>query len=333
MNAVRGWIPLSMPPPAWISADAPEIDVVLSSRGRVMRNLAGHRFPHTASDQERISVMQEVLGAVKSTTLDLDVFRSLTVAERDYLVGCRLVSPEFPWTEPGRAVLLDHRNALSIMINEEDHLRVQALSAGLSLPTAEQATMHAVTALSYQLEFATSPRYGFLSASYINVGHGRRLSAMFHLIGLAQSRRLHSVINALGLRKIVVRGLFGESSRAIGAFAQISTTGQNNAEFSGACEYLLSEERLARTALGRSRLQESANRAREFVLSSPTLTLADSLRTLAWLRWAAASEIPGFHIKPREVDLALAVLETSNATNPQQQARQRAQFLRQVIEA
>jgi protein arginine kinase len=219
------------------------------------------------------------------------------------------------------------------MINEEDHLRVQALSAGLSLETAEQAAMHAVTALSYQLEFATSPDYGYLSASYINVGHGRRLSAMFHLIGLAQSRRLHSVINALSLRKIVVRGLFGESSRAIGAFAQVSTTRQNHAEFAGACDYLLTEERLARTAVGRVRLQEKANQAREFVLSSPVLSLADSLRTLAWLRWAAASEIPGFHTKPRDVDMALAVLESRNSTAPQQQARQRAQFLRQVIEA
>jgi protein arginine kinase len=277
--------------------------------------------------------MRQILDAAKASPLDLDVHRSLTVAERDYLVGCRLVSPEFRWTEPGRAVLLDRRNALSIMINEEDHLRVQSLSAGLSLESAEQAAMQAVTALSYNLEFAVSPKFGYLSASYINVGHGRRLSAMFHLIGLAQSRRLHSVISALSSRKIVVRGLFGEASRAVGAFAQISTTAQNNAEFAGACEYLLREERLARIAVGRARLQEKANQAREFVLGSPILSLADSLRALAWLRWAAASEIQGFHIKPREVDMALAVLESRNSASPQQQARQRAQFLRQVIEA
>jgi protein arginine kinase len=296
-----------------------------------MRNLAGYRFPHSADEAELTEVMASVLKAAKEIPHGLEAFKSLTNAERDYLVGCRLLSPEFEWTLVGRALLIDPQRSLSVMVNEEDHLRIQALTAGLSLRAADRSVTSAVAALGYRLDFASSPQYGFLAASYINVGAGMRLSAMVHLIGLAQSRRLQSVIAALAQRKIIVRGLFGETSRAIGAFAQISTLGHNDAEFAGACEYLMREERSARREIARSRLIERANHAREFVLSSPALTLADALRATGWLRWAASAELDGFHVRPREIDMALTVLEIRQTTQTQTAARQRAALLRHVL--
>ncbi len=293
-----------------------------------MRNLRGHLFPNKAEEAELMEIMKLVLAAAKESQPGLEVFKGLTNAERDYLVGCRLVSPDFEWTLPGRAVLSDADRSISLMINEEDHLRVQALSAGWSIENCEHAAQSCLTALEARLTFAFSPDFGYLSASPFNCGVGRRQSSMFHLIGLAHHRRLPSVIKALAAKGIAVRGLFGESSRAVGAFAQVSVIGGLKSEFSGACEYLLSEERSARRAVGRDMLLEKAVQAQDFAIGSPSITLADALRVLAWVRWAASEKIQGFAISTRDVDAALTTLELRPTAVEEVTGRQRADALR-----
>ncbi|MDR3692543.1 MAG: hypothetical protein P4L46_24395 [Fimbriimonas sp.] len=322
----------SMPKPAWLSEDAPEGDVVLSSRMRVMRNLRAHRFPNRADESELMQIMSAVLEAAREVLPLLEVFKGLTNAERDHLVGCRLVSPDFEWTLPGRAFLVDAGRSISLMINEEDHLRIQALSAGWSLRNCERTCYECLDALESKLQFAFSPEFGFLSASPFNCGEGRRLSGMFHLIGLAHERRLPSVIKALAAKGIAVRGLFGESSRAIGAFAQVSTIGANRTEFAGACDYLVNEERTARKNVGRTVLQDRAAQARDFALSSPTLSLADSMRVLAWIRWAANDGIAGFGMSPRAADATLTTLELRTPAREEVAGRQRADLIRAMVE-
>ena len=321
----------AMTPPAWLSVDAPDSDVVLSSRVRVMRNLAGFRFVHRESEAELQAIMGRIFAASQASGLDLQTFKNLTNMERDYLVGCRLVSPDFEWTLPGRAVMVDPLRCLAVMVNEEDHVRFQALTAGLSFFNANEIAGQAVYAFGQRLEYAFSPAFGYLSASHINLGAGKRISAMFHLIGLANARRLGGVITALGARSISVRGLFGESSRAVGAFAQVSVLSGNLQEFQGACDYLLQEERKARSEIGWDRLSQRAKQAREFALSSRMISLADALRVLAWIRWAGTSEIPGFHLKPREIDGALADLEIRGSVAEETACRTRADSLRAVI--
>lgn len=319
----------SMPKPAWLSEDAPHGDVVLSSRTRVMRNLRGHRFPNRADTAELQEVMRKVLAA--ADPLELEAHKALTNAERDYLVGCRLLSPDFEWTQPGRALLLSGDRSISVMVNEEDHLRIQAISAGWSVENSDSLALHWLDRLARQLEFAGSPRYGFLAASPTNLGDGRRRSAMFHLIGLAHARRLPAVIKALLARGIVVRGLFGEASRAIGAFAQVSVLRATHEEFAGACEYLLREEREARAAVGRDELREKALQARDFGAASRGVGLADALRILAWVRWAASAEIEGFAVSPREIDAVLTALEIRGTVPEDQAARERATYLRSIL--
>lgn len=323
----------SMPRPAWLSDDAPHVDVALSTRTRVMRNLAGLRFPDRADDAELESVMRSVISAAESSGLDAEVFRGLTNAERDHLVAGRLVSPDFPWTLPFRVLLVDKQRTASLMVNEEDHLRVQALSAGWSLEASDRQAQAWVTSLGTRLSFAHHPDLGYLSASPYNCGAGRRRSAMLHLIGLAQSKRLPAILQALGSEGMAVRGLFGESSRAIGAFVQISATRGDRTDFVGACEYLMKEERNARNALGREHLSERAQQARDFAVGSPTLPLADALRVLGWARWAAAADVPGFEFSPRDADAALARLELRGGVAREASGRQRAEVLRQLLNA
>jgi protein arginine kinase len=320
----------SMPKPAWLGDDAPHGDIVLSSRARVMRNLRGYRFVHHADTDEVMQVMRRVLQAAAESGLGLEAYKGLTNAERDYLVGYRLVSPEFEWAMPGRALLIDEGRTLSLMVNEEDHLRVQSLTAGWSIENCENLAYDCVRRMG-RLEFAFSPDYGHLAASPYNTGHGRRLSAMFHLIGLANAKRLPDVIKALADRGIAVRGLFGESSRAVGAYAQVSVLNVDRREFVGACEYLIREEREARKTLGRDSLAEKARQARDFAISSRRTSLADALRILAWVRWASIAEIPGFDLSPRDADAVLTAFEPTHSHGEEQAGIERSEFLKSLL--
>lgn len=332
-TADDGWrkqVMESLPRPAWLSPDAPNSNVVISSRVRIMRNLRGFRFPHRAQPDELREICRQVLSGFDGASLT--PFQNLVAVERDLLVGWRLVSPDFAWTAPGRALLVDDTRTLSVMVNEEDHVRVQALSAGWSMGTAGEFAHACVARLASRLEFAHS-RYGYLAASPFNTGEGRRMSAMFHLIGLAQSNRLKSVMKALALRGLMVRGVFGESSRAIGAIAQVSLVNGDPTEFVGACDYLIREESAARAAVNRDTLVDRARQTREFVLRSPAIGLADAMRSLAWLRWADQEEVPGFRFAPRQVDATLAQLDLRAETSEMGGGRRRSRLLHALLDS
>lgn len=321
----------SMPAPAWLGRDAPHSDVVLSTRSRLLRNLRGHRFPHRADGDELQLILKEILSSVRDSGLDFSIHRHISNAEREYLVGCRLASPDFEWSKPGRALMLNEHRSLSVMVNEEDHLRIQALTAGWSSETAQRLSATCVQELGQSLEFAHSPRFGHLAASPYNAGRGQRLSAMFHLIGLAQSRRLPAVLKALAQEGIVARGLFGESSRAVGAFVQVSIVSGSKTEFAGACEYLMREEREARSGLPRPTLIQKTLQVRDFAVSARTLSLADALRVFAWARWGALAEIDGFAMHPRDVDAQLTHLELHASADEDKAGRLRAEFVRAAL--
>lgn len=332
-TADDGWrkqVMESLPRPAWLSADAPNSNVVISSRVRIMRNLRGYRFPHRAQPDELREVCRRVLDGCSGAPLT--PFQHLVAVERDLLVGWRLVSPDFAWTAPGRALLVDDTRTLSVMVNEEDHIRVQSLSAGWSMGTAGDFANACVARLASRLEFAHS-RFGYLAASPFNTGEGRRLSAMFHLIGLAQSNRLKSIMKALSLRGLMVRGVFGESSRAIGAIAQVSLLNGDPTEFVGACDYLIREETNARSSVDRATLVERAHQTRDFVLRSPAIGLADAMRSLAWLRWADQEEIPGFRHAPRQIDATLSQLDLRAESAEASGGRRRSRLLHALLDS
>lgn len=320
------------PPPAWLAADAPSGDVVLSTRFRLARNLVGFRFVHAASDAELRHTMELVLAAARESRLGFDVHKGLTHAERDHLVATRLVSADYEWTLPGRALLLDPDRVASVMINEEDHLRVQALVAGWSPAAAETAARGVLARLGGALSFAFSPDWGYLTPSPPNLGPAKRHSAMLHLIGLAGTERLPKIMMALGEEGIAVRGLFGEASRAVGAFAQVSATGGSAEGFAGAVEYLIREERSARGALGSALLAERSAAARDYAVGSRRLGLGDALRVLGWLRWSAVERGEAARFGPRDVDAALATLEIRGGLAEDEASRGRAERIRRLVE-
>jgi len=311
----------SMPKPAWIETDGPSKAIALSTRVRVMRNLRGHRFPNRIDSAEATTVMNRIVDAARRS--DLEANKNLTNAERDYLVGCRLVSPDFEWTLPGRAVLTDRDRRLSLMVNEEDHLRVQAI---LDLGDAETLARATLAQLADSLEFAWSPHYGYLAASPGNLGTGVRFSGMFHLIGLAHLKRLPAIIKALGSLGVVTRGLFGEHSRAIGAFAQVSTTTGNEPEFRGAVTYLLQEEDRARAEIPAEDARKSIADARRLVENSRVIGLAEAVRVVGFLRWEDLLE----ERPTLESDRSLAALGLRPSLDESEAGRKRATLLQRL---
>ncbi|MBS1722259.1 MAG: hypothetical protein JSS66_04545 [Armatimonadetes bacterium] len=320
----------SMPSPAWLGADSPEGEIVVSSRVRYARNLKGLRFPHHATEKELAEVLDRTKGTAKGAGLNGNL--RLTEAERDFLLGCRLVSPEFQHRAPGRAIFLDSDRAVSVMVNEEDHLRLQGLTAGWSIVNAHAVVDPVVKDLGGS-GYMWSPDYGYLTASPYNAGEARRRSALFHLIGLAHTRRLPDVLRALAAWKLTARGLFGESSRAVGAYFQVSMTTGALPEFVGACEYLIAEERKARREVTRQKLEERTKAAVDFAVSSVELSLAEALRALAWVRWAASAGLSIAPFSYREVDLWVSTMEIYGTQDPKIAARHRATFVRERIEA
>ncbi len=320
----------SMSPPAWLAADAADLDVVISSRVRFARNLFGYRYPHAADPADLNAILDAVRSAARRC--QLEEARGMTPAEFDYLVGCRLVSPDFAYGASGRGLFFDSTRAISVMVNEEDHLRIQCLSAGWSAHEALDRARRVESNLGSNLRWAWHERWGFLNASPSNMGPGLRASAMLHLIGIAQTNRLRGILRALTERHIVVRGLFGESSRALGAMVQVSSVEGVTPEFVGACTYLVEAERAARTEVDVERVAEQARMAAEFAVTSRGLKLADALRVLAWSRWASCLQIPGFPPSPRDVDQWLTSMEVRSTHDSAGAARHRAEFLRARLE-
>lgn len=320
----------SMPSPAWLSPDAPEGEIVVSTRVRFARNLIGHPFPHHADVENLRAIQAKVVEGTKK--LKLEVLSRVSEAERDFLLGSRLVSPEFLHREPGRCVLLDKDRSVSLMVNEEDHVRLQGMTAGWSLKSAELAAQLVLETLGAKCAFMRTDTHGYLTASPYNCGLAQRRSVLFHLIGLAQSRRLPEVLRALSAGSLYARGLFGESSRAVGAFFQVSSIDGNHPEFVGACEYLVREERQARREITRDKLHDKTKSAIEFAVASAGISLADALRVLAWVRWASTAGLDICPFSYRDVDLWVSTMEVHGTQDPQTADRHRAVFLRERIE-
>jgi len=318
----------AMKPPAWLDQEGAHREIVLSTRVRHMRNLRGHRFVHTADAGELNEIASKVSRAIAQLG-DFEVLRHATPAERDYLVACRLVSPDFPWTAPGRALALNASRTMSVMVGEEDHLRIQALTPGWSLGQSSSSAESALKGIGDALEFSWTAEYGFLASSAPNCGDGMRHSAMFHLIGLAHTKRLGTVIRALGSQGLVVRGLFGERSRAIGAFVQVSTTSRSLPQFVGACDYLLKEERSARKGVPESTPRQKIDETRAALAGARGTSLADAMRILAWLRWATSvSESRG---KLHSVDALIPELALLESLGEDRAGRARLSLLTRVL--
>jgi protein arginine kinase len=210
----------------WLRGEGPHHQIVISSRVRFARNLRNRAFPGWAKKAERTAVLDLIRPRVEELLEMQDSFsellQDLSALEKQVLVERHLISREHAAKGVGSAVVMNRRQTLSIMINEEDHLRMQSIRSGLQLKQAFKLVDKIDSALEGKLEFAYDQRLGYLTACPTNVGTGMRASAMLHLPGLVLSELINQVIQAVSKIGLAVRGLYGEGTEAMGNLFQIS---------------------------------------------------------------------------------------------------------------
>ena len=249
----------------WITASGPHADIVLSSRVRLARNLSGVPFSPRAGDAERLRVLQQVRDAASDTTLlsraVLLRVDELTANERHLLHERHLVSRELAELDAasarsGSAVLVGDEAAL--MVNEEDHLRLQVFRSGFDISGAWARAALLERELGERLPLAYHREFGFLTSCPTNVGTGLRASVLVHLPGLVLTQEIGKVLTGLQQMGLTYRGLYGEGSEVVGNFFQISnqtTLGRSEDELCDHLErvvaHVISRESEARRVLSR----------------------------------------------------------------------------------
>ncbi|MBX6378221.1 MAG: protein arginine kinase, partial [Clostridia bacterium] len=285
--------------PQWLDGTGPAADVVVSSRVRLARNLADVRFQprqDTAESQRVVTAVEEALPELRSGGLgNLALIRleECSPLERQALVEKHLISPQHARQE-GAAVVVRDDEAISVMVNEEDHLRIQCLAPGFQPEAALDLADRVDDLLERRLDYAFSEDLGYLTTCPTNVGTGLRVSVMVHLPGLVHSQQVGPLLNAIAKVGVVARGLYGEGTDAKGNLFQISnqiTLGQTEREIlvnlKGVCQQVIDRERSARERLlqeARTLVEDRVYRAYGILTNARQLTSDEAMRLLSDLR-------------------------------------------------
>lgn len=244
----------------WLRGEGPHHQIVVSSRVRLARNLRNFAYPGWAKKAERQQILDTIKPCVEElpemSEADSIFSHDLSALEKQVLVERHLISREHAAKGVGSAVVMNKKQTLSIMINEEDHLRMQAIRSGLQLKQTFKLIDRVDSELEQKLDFAYSPQLGYLTACPTNVGTGMRASAMVHLPALVLSEQINQVIQAVTKIGLAVRGLYGEGTEALGNLFQVSnqtTLGEKEEEIisrlNKVIEQIIEHEQNARQTL------------------------------------------------------------------------------------
>lgn len=213
-------------PATWLLGKGEESLVVVSTRVRLARNIAGCKFPPSADDDTK----RKVVGYFDSTVTRSELFdqenyykaSDVNRLDKDFLVERHLLSPVFLNGDNNKSFFLGEDERVSIMVNEEDHLRVQGLSAGLAPHDSYALALKYEAEVGKHLEFDYDQDFGYLTTCPTNVGTGMRASVLIHLPGLVLTKEIDKVINRITRSGLIVRGFYGEGSDVLGNLFQIS---------------------------------------------------------------------------------------------------------------
>jgi protein arginine kinase len=210
----------------WFGGSGPLAEVVISSRIRLARNLAGYKFLSRCSATEKSEILKKLKESLMSLELGDQTFYisvdKASALDRNFLVERHLISRHHAFSKGPRGVVVAQRECFTAMINEEDHLRIQVLKGGLQLKRCLEQINRIDDMIEAKVDYAFSPRYGYLTACPTNLGTGIRVSVMLHLPALKMMDQTEKFLNAAKDMNLAVRGLFGEGTEAAGDFYQLS---------------------------------------------------------------------------------------------------------------
>lgn len=292
-------------PGEWLRTGGPMGEVVISSRIRLARNLSNHHFLSKATLPERREVERLLHGAIAASEFGRSTFYvnvdQVDSVDRQLLVERHLISRQHADGEGSRGVAISSSETLSLMINEEDHLRIQVLRHGMNLDDAWAEMGRVDCALDGLVEFAYHKQYGYLTACPTNVGTGLRVSVMLHLPALKLTNEIEKVLRAAKDMHLAVRGLYGEGTDATGDFFQVSnqtTLGQSEDEILSAFKTqvipaIVRYEQEARKSLKRDRLtalDDKVWRALGILENARAISSEEALFLLSHLRLGVLME-------------------------------------------
>ena len=282
----------------WLKGTGPNSDIVISSRIRLARNLEKFAFPHWANKKQG----EEILEKIKEAILKIDYLKKTTLfksadldsIDRQFLVERHLMSYEHAQKSNHRAVVVDEEEIISIMINEEDHIRCQVMQSGLNLFEAWNIINKIDDLLAEQLPIAFLDDLGYLTACPTNTGTGMRGSVMLHLPALVITRQMERVLAAIAKLSFTTRGMYGEGTQATGNFFQISnqvSLGHSEEEvienINGLIKQIIEQENQARELM-RSRnkavLEDRIHRSFGILKNAHIITSQETSELLSMVR-------------------------------------------------
>ncbi|MBF0533124.1 MAG: protein arginine kinase [Candidatus Omnitrophica bacterium] len=282
----------------WLKGSGSFANIVVSSRIRLARNLALKPFPNRANKKE----LNESLENIRAAILGTEYFKNAAFfrisemdnVDRQFLIERHLMSHDHAVNPEGKGLVVSSEEVLSVMINEEDHLRIQVLQSGLNLDDTWQIADAIDNALSEKLNFAFLPQWGYLTACPTNTGTAIRGSVMLHLPALVMTKQINKVLAAVAKLNFASRGFYGEGTQASGNFYQISNqvslghTEQDMIQnINGLIRQVIEQEEQARQALllqNRPMLEDKIFRSWGLLRSSRIISSQETIELLSMVR-------------------------------------------------
>lgn len=283
----------------WTKNEGAMNNIVISSRIRIARNIADFKMPIIQDEHAGALVLEKVKKAAEKHGLPIgelmfQVMSEISLMDRQVLLEKHLVSPEHIDGRKNRGLLINENESVSIMINEEDHLRIQVLFPGLQLKEAWDLVNSVDNFLEEGLDYAYSEKLGYLTACPTNVGTGLRASVMLHLPALTMTKQASRIFKTLGQLGLVVRGLYGEGSESAGYIYQVSnqvTLGQKETDIiqnlTNVIYQIIEKEKETRKLLlenSRIQLEDKVGRAYGILCNAAILSSKEALNLLSDVR-------------------------------------------------
>lgn len=339
-------------PSEWFQGKGPESDIVFSSRIRLARNLKGFPFYSklNADQQEDIIELMETsvprIAALKNTHYFR--FNNLTELDRQFLLERHLISREHAGEKSEKAVVVSQDESISLMVLEEDHLRLQAFESGFNLSIAWQRINRIDTELEKYMEFSFSQELGYLTACPTNVGTGLRASCMLHLPSLVLTKQVHKVLQALSKLNLAARGLYGEGTQATGNFFQISnqmTLGQQEEEIienlASVIRQVIQHEKEARQYLKEKRkakFEDQIWRALGTLKSSRVISSSEATQLLSLIQLGILMELISAGLSQQDLNSLFLLIQpahlqkiTGKTLNSSERDTRRAELIREKL--
>lgn len=337
---------------SWIKKDGPEGDIVLGTRIRLARNFAEIPFPAVANREQARQVLQQAKQFPSSLRQLANVkfyeLAEVEELERQILMEKHLISPEHTQNTNGKGVIISEHEDISIMVNEEDHLRIQVLFPGLQLKKAWELANQVDDLIEANVKYAFDPDIGYLTACPSNVGTGMRGSVMLHLPALARINQLGNVLRSVSHFGLVVRGLYGEGSESFGNIYQISnqiSLGHSELDMldhlAKVAEQVINSERQARQYLlqeqNRTASEDQVYRAYGILTNARLITTKEALKLLSTILLgidlALIPDLERCLVKELMVEIREAHLQKimGQSLPPEERDRLRASLIRERL--